>query len=128
MKRMRAEKPTAGVKMATVIEVPITVHRKVRDGWYVYTCDQLPGLYVASPDDRKAYDDLPTAIRTLVKLTYGTDCLVAHKVEYQDFEDMAGLTGRAAAAIAERTRELLTGNASDLSFVVQCVRSDDAHA
>jgi len=34
------------------------VTRKARDGWFVYTCDDLPGLYVASKNDRIAYNEL----------------------------------------------------------------------
>lgn len=114
-KAMRAE-------MATVIDV----HRQVRDNWYIYTSEQLPGLYLASPDDRKAYDDLPSAIRELILLDYGVDCRVVHKVEYREFEAMMRLAKRAATAVAERTSEMLANR--DLSFVVECVRPDHAHA
>jgi hypothetical protein len=113
--------------LATVVEVPITVHRQVRDGWFVYTCDQLPGLYVASQDDKKAYNDLPNAISKLVKLTFGVECIVALKEEHAGFEDLA-LSERALQAVADRTYELLASGNGDLSLVVQCIRNEVAHA
>lgn len=111
-----------GASPATVVEIPIKIHRQVRDGWFIYTCDKLPGLYVASQDDKEAYDDLPAAISALVEETFGIECIVAFKEEVLDFQALA------ARAVADRTRDFLEAGAGALSFVVQCVRRDDTHA
>lgn len=66
----------------------VIVTRKVRDGWFVYTCDQLPGLYVAHQDDRTAYDDIPESIRMLIKLNDGIECQVSHAVSYAEFVNL----------------------------------------
>jgi len=117
-----------GVDVATLIQVPVRVHRTVRDGWHVYTCEQLPGLYVASKDQRKAYGDVPIAIQALIKLDFGVDCLVAHKVEYQDIQEIGGFSERTAETVADRTAAWLSGEDGDVSFVIQCVQHRDADA
>ena len=35
------------------------------EGWHVFTSPDVAGLYVASPDPRKAYDDVASAVRCL---------------------------------------------------------------
>ena len=97
------------------------MRRKIKDGWFVYTCDQLPGLYVAHPDDRIAYDDLPRSISALVKLNYGVDCTVAHKVSYKEFV-RACASDDARETMEERTQELI-GDHSDqyFEFILQQV-------
>jgi hypothetical protein len=59
--------------------IQVTITRRTRDGWYIYTCDQLPGLFVASPDNCAAYADLPYVIATLLKADHGIECVVEIK-------------------------------------------------
>lgn len=97
----------------------ISVRRKVRDGWYVYTCDLLPGLYVAHADDRVAYNDLPNSIATLVKLNFGVDCTVAHKVSYHEFVRACGLDGP-RGTVEKRTQDLIDDHADQyFEFILQ---------
>ena len=62
------------------ISTQVGVQRKAKDGWYVYTSPQLPGLYVASKDDHKAYSDVLLSIKQLMKLDHGWDVEVRHTV------------------------------------------------
>lgn len=99
----------------------ISVRRKAKDGWYVYTCDQLPGLYVAHVDDRVAYDDLPRSISALVKLNFGLDCTVAHKVSYHEFVTSCESDG-ARKTVKERTKDLIDNHADQyFQFILQQV-------
>ncbi len=98
----------------TPIATEIHVVRRVRSGWYVYTCEALPGLYVASADDKKAYNDLPTAIRKLFKLDYGHEVSVHHKIDYSAFM----LGHQAREALEDRTRELMDSHQDVLSFMI----------
>ncbi len=108
--------------MANGYSTEIEVTRKVRDGWFVYSCDVLPGLFVASQDDRAAYNDLPTAIRKLMKLDYGIDCVVTHKVPYADFIVPDIMAGKARDAVRDRTDELMAETAT-FAFAL-CAASD----
>ena len=103
--------------MTTVIQTQVKVHKHMRDSWHVYTCDQLPGLYVASKDHRIAYEDVPFAIRELIRLDFGLECVVAHQRAYPDLQE---LVTAVVDGIAEQTDE----DSGDLSFVVQYI----AHA
>jgi hypothetical protein len=71
--------------MANGVSTDVVVKRRVRDGWYVYTCDTLPGLLVAGNNDQAAYEDVTTSICVLLKLDYGVDCVVTNKVTYAEF-------------------------------------------
>jgi hypothetical protein len=51
----------------------IAVNHKERDGWHVYTSVDIPGLYVAHPNDEIAFADVPGSIRLLCKLNDGID-------------------------------------------------------
>jgi hypothetical protein len=93
----------------------------VKDGWHVYTCDQLPGLYVAHPDDRVAYNDVPKAIAALLKLNFGLNCTVNHKVPYQAFI-RASESGGARGVMEERTQELIDNHGDQyFQFILQQV-------
>lgn len=49
------------------------IDRVERDGWFVYTCADLPGLLIASPDDAKARGDIGLSISMLLRLDDGID-------------------------------------------------------
>lgn len=101
------------------ISTEVIVSRKVRDGWFVYTCDELPGLYVAHQDDRVAYNNLPEAIRLLVKLDEGIDCAVSHAVSYSEFVQRARLSVRATEELRNRTNDLVAAHTDHIRFVLQ---------
>ena len=64
---------------ANSLGTEILVRRKLKDSLFVYTSDQLQGLYVAHVDDKIAYNGLPKSIASLVKLDFGLECIVSHK-------------------------------------------------
>ena len=104
--------------MANGLSTEVNVRRKVKDGWFVYTCDQLPGLYVAHMDDKVAYNDLPNAIATLLRLDLGVDFQVTHKLSYADFLRRVGLEESAVDAVFSRTEELIAED-EYFPFIVQ---------
>ena len=112
-KRVLSRVPSPVTQMMP-IATEIQVVRRTRGSWHVYTCEALPGLYVASEDDRKAYEDLPAAIRTLFKLDYGVDISVHHKTDYTTFM----LGDRARDALEERTRDMMDSHQTVLSFMI----------
>ena len=63
----------------------VLVERTERDGWYVYTSEQVPGLYVASLDDRIAYEDVPTSISILMEHDLEKKLRVRHQQTYSEF-------------------------------------------
>ena len=69
----------------TKISTEVVVNRRAKDGWYVYTSksDLVPGLYVASRDDHAAYMDVLESIKTLLRLEFGWEIDVAHKLGYE---------------------------------------------
>src|SRR5262249_54817976 len=94
------------VSPMTFIATEIQVLRRTRGGWHVYTCEALPGLYVASKDDKKAYNDLPTALKLLFKLDHGVDVSVHHKTDYASFMAQIEMGRRAREAVEARTRDM----------------------
>ena len=111
--------------MSDGISTEVIVTRRARDGWFVYTCDDLPGLFVASQDDRTAFDDLPASIQKLLKLDLGIECRVPHKVTYREFIAKVNLKERAHSAVAERTAALMGGPPEKIIFGVY--PTEDAH-
>ncbi len=114
------------VSCMTGTATEIQVIRRSRNGWHIYTCEALPGLYVASKDDKKAYYDLPNAIRMLYKLDYGATVSVFHKADYDSFMKQLELGTRAAESIEERTREMMDSRRTVLSFMIGSTNNDFA--
>ena len=65
--------------------VTINVQYRNVEGYHVFTSDDVGGLYIASKDPRKAFDDLKPAIELLVRKNEGFDCVVEHAMTYRDF-------------------------------------------
>ena len=105
--------------MADGFSAEVVVRRKVQDGWQVYTCDQIPGLFVASEDDKAAYNDLPASIRALLFLDFGIECVVSHKLSYVEFVQNMRLGARAQDAVAERTADLMDEAVDMIPFTLQ---------
>ena len=113
--------------MANGFSTDVTVKRRERDGWFVYTSDELPGLFVACKNDQTAYDDVTASIRCLMKLDFGIDCVVTHRVTYADFVSKIRLSQLARRAVAERTDEMIDGF-TRMHFAVHPKTADPAHA
>jgi len=105
--------------MTDNVTTEICVRKTVRDGWHVYTCKELPGLYVAHKNDRTAYDDLPTAIQKLVKLDDGVDCTVSHKLTYAEFIQQAHLSETALRNLKTATNRLIDEDEGYIPFILQ---------
>lgn len=63
----------------------VEVRHKHVDGWHIFQSDDLPGLYVASCDPEKAFNDIPNAIQALVEMDENLNCEVKMETSYQDF-------------------------------------------
>ena len=85
----------------------ITVQYRSKDGWHLFTSDQILGLFVASPDMKVAFSDIPETVRLLLKLDYGLDCVVQPKLEYEAFLRLTTLRNKAQNAVSQRTRDML---------------------
>ena len=108
--------------MLDQIGTEIQVRRRIRDGWHVYTCDALPGLYVASKDDKLAYNDLPKSISRLIELDLGQKVTVTHKVSYDTFMRQLFLRIRAQKAVDELLEDL--GQSTMIPFVIGMQQGD----
>lgn len=63
----------------------ILVDYKHVDGWHVFSSADMAGLYVASKRAELAFNDVPLAIKKLVKLNSGVDCTVTAELSYFQF-------------------------------------------
>lgn len=119
----------ASAGMQSIVEWPIAVRRQVRDGWYVYTCDKLPGLLVASEDDRAAFNDVPAVIQQLMKLDFDLDCTVVQKLPCaESAHELKAMAEHAVEAADERAKQALSGADGQIAFVVQYMARQPAHA
>ena len=58
---------------AEIIRVTV---RQNRDGWFVATSEDLPGLFVAHPDEKELREDIPDTIKALYKAQYDREVAV----------------------------------------------------
>lgn len=63
----------------------ICVNYKNVDGWHVFQSDEIHGLYVASKDARKSYDDVKVAIEKLIFLNENLNCTVQPELTFEEF-------------------------------------------
>ena len=68
-----------------VLQTSILATYKSVDGWHVFQADEMPGLYVASRDPAKAFDDVALSIKTLVRLDTGVECTVTPEKPFKEF-------------------------------------------
>ena len=79
----------------------IDVRYREKEGWHLFTCDALPGLFVASSDRQKAFHDLPKAIKRLHELDHGGEWVVFSRMTYEAFLKMREDEQREARRIVE---------------------------
>lgn len=90
----------------------ICVRYKEVDGWHVFHSDDVAGLYVASPDPERAYQDVGPAIEMLMKLNMDIDCKAAPALEFEEFVATLKSGGDSAGgdvSIKSDKRFVLTG-------------------
>ena len=63
----------------------IRVDYKFVDGWHVFSSEQIAGLYVASQDPERAYNDVGTSIEKLLKLNEGIECSVTPELSFPEY-------------------------------------------
>jgi hypothetical protein len=79
----------------------IQVNYKSVEGWHIFTSEELPGLYVASTNAKKAYDDVAIAIQMLMRLDSGIRCRVVPEVPLSAI--LKGSSARRAPTVRART-------------------------
>jgi hypothetical protein len=65
----------------------VMVQYKHRDGWHVFSSNDVPGLYVASKDPVKAYDDVPVALKQIMELDYACQWEVRRAPSFVEFRE-----------------------------------------
>ena len=101
------------------VSTEISVRYRERDGWHVFTCEELAGLFVASMDRKLAFSDLPDAIRELLKLDLKREYVVSHKLTYGEFVQRNWLSQRAQSTVNARTENLVSKGADAISFILE---------
>lgn len=71
----------------------IEVSYRCEQGWHIFEAAQMPGLYIAHQDPRRAFNAVGPAIEKLVKLDSNLDVQVAPEMPFADF------VGNARAAL-----------------------------
>jgi len=54
----------------------VRVHEEYKEGAYIITAENLPGLFLAGSDAEALRKDVPNAIKLLIKLNLGIDVKV----------------------------------------------------
>lgn len=54
-------------------------------GWHIFQSDELPGMYVASREAERAYNDIAPSIELLLKLDEGIACTAIPEVSFHEF-------------------------------------------
>ena len=55
------------------------------DGWHIFQSGDLPGMYVASRDAERAYNDIAPSIELLVQLDEGVTCKAIPEMSFREF-------------------------------------------
>jgi hypothetical protein len=71
-----AEEPTAA-----------TIHVQYRfvDGYHVFTSEEVRGLYVASKDPQKAFEDVAPVLRELITMKLKAPCEIEPTISFDEF-------------------------------------------
>ena len=85
----------------------ITVAYQTREGWHLFTSDQMDGLFVASPDLKTAFEDVPNAVSMLLKLDHDFDCVVQPQLSYEEFLGRLGSQGTGRQSVVARLLNLV---------------------
>ncbi len=73
-----------GITMSDLM-TSVCVRYKYVDGWHVFSSDDVAGLYVASTDAEKAFNDIGPSIELLLKLNEGIECVVKPEFQFSEF-------------------------------------------
>jgi hypothetical protein len=73
----------------------LNVQYRFIDGHHVFTSEEVDGLYVASQDPRRAYDDLSHAIKQLVLMNDHVSIELSPMLNFREFLSQARRTAAA---------------------------------
>jgi|HubBroStandDraft_6_1064221.scaffolds.fasta_scaffold989001_2 hypothetical protein len=104
--------------MTNSISWKVVVTKTTRDGWYVYTSDNLPGLYVASRDDNIALRDLSESIKQLVLLDFGIEVEVDPVLPFEADCTTVPSDEQAKEILDKRTADLMADGDGTLTLVM----------
>lgn len=85
-----------------VASTSVEVTHKVVRGWHIFEAEQMPGLYVANQDARRAYDAVGPAIEKLIELDTGLSCRAVPDVPFSQFISTTGSELAVAAAARQK--------------------------
>ncbi len=71
--------------MPTGKQATICVNYRNIDGYHVFTSEDVYGLYVASQEPEKAFNDVGPAIEKLIRLNENVDCQVEPADSFREF-------------------------------------------
>jgi len=94
------------------IETSVCAKYKNIDGWHIFESDEMPGLYVASMDAERSYNDVCVVIAGLMRLDHGIDCKVKPELPFREF---------LASIVKDQPKEQTSLVMSDRRFVLQGV-------
>ena len=83
----------------------VTVQYRTREGWHLFTSQQMDGLFVACPDLETAFTDVSVAIERLLKLDHDFDCIVQPKLDFEAFCALTKSHRAAQEAVEKRLEE-----------------------
>lgn len=72
-----------GVTMGT--SASIDVSYRCEDGWHIFEAVDMPGLYIANHDPKRAFNAVGPAIEQLIELDTGRQVQAAPEVSFADF-------------------------------------------
>ena len=89
----------------------VSVKYEFRDGYHIFTSDDVYGLYVASKDPDKAFSHVAASIEKLIKLNDGIDMQVVPTRSYREFvKHLTGEADTAAPAVVNASRTFLVAS------------------
>ncbi|MEZ5932295.1 MAG: hypothetical protein R3F54_10135 [Alphaproteobacteria bacterium] len=63
----------------------IVVQYQYRDGYHIFTSEDVDGLYVASTNQETAYNSIAQSIETLIRHNEGISCSVEPALSFKEF-------------------------------------------
>jgi hypothetical protein len=71
--------------MRSNVTTTVSVQYRHRDGWHIFTSQDIPGLYIASQNAKAAYEDVPVAVKRLLELDFKCSCEVVRTEPFDTF-------------------------------------------
>ena len=65
----------------------VRVEYRYVDGYHIFTSEDVYGLYVASRDAGRAFEDVAPALQELIRLNEGITCRVEKTLTFSEFVD-----------------------------------------